>query len=352
VNRNAPFEDGHQATWALLVAILAAVGGALLPTALNTSSGIRVLGLVLGAAIPPLVTHVGPAQGLRIGLAIGVSVLALVVAYGGFTVFAFAFDQPSALPVPPGVPNPAPGHTSSGPDIGVAPSKVQCDSNGCDDVTVTSTGSKTLHILNVELKQETAGFSQESDCEGRYLDKDKTCTINVNFSPSGAAGTRTADLIIHQNIPYPDRGTHVTLEGKVEVSQPVGDLVVSADDLRCEYVTGVQIDGEYTNAIQITFSVRLEDSISDSPPTQVALSASMDDREPRRIDDFSTQQADSLALVLESTDFGQEQVITVKVDPDGELPEIHEDNNRQKLKVDLPLQPQSFEPLRCEFING
>ncbi len=78
----------------------------------------------------------------------------------------------------------------------------------------------------------------------------------------------------------------------------------------------------------------------------------MDDREPRRIDDFSTQQADSLALVLESTDFGQEQVITVKVDPDGELPEIHEDNNRQKLKVDLPLQPQSFEPLRCEFING
>ncbi len=82
-------------------------------------------------------------------------------------------------------------------------------------VTITSTGSTPLVITRLELvDQATAEFQAvaDSSCIARPLALDETCTVDVTFQPT-QAGSRSARLIIHQNLPPPDTGTPVELVG-------------------------------------------------------------------------------------------------------------------------------------------
>ena len=221
VSNDTPSQN---ATKALVLSIFAATGGALVATAADAPSGIRLLFLVLGAAIPPLVMHVGPWQGPRTFAALALVGVALFVAYGGFAIFAFAGHRPSALPLPPALPDPSDGETTtthtiptpSGPDIDVTPhDTLHCGSKGCDDsVTITSTGDEVLEIRNIEFDPPTGEFTQDQKCEWHELEKDEQCQVGVTFVPSGSAGTHRAKMVIHQNLPSPP--SYVTLEGKVE----------------------------------------------------------------------------------------------------------------------------------------
>jgi hypothetical protein len=259
VSNGAPSQN---ATKALVLSILAAVGAALVGTAADAPSGIRLLLLALGAAIPPLVMHVGPWQGLRTFVAFGITGLALFVAYGGFAIFAFASHRPSALPLPSSLPDPTDGQTTttattttttSGPDIAVTPEKVHCDINGCDQtVTIMSTGNEVLKIRNIEFDPASGEFAQDHACEWHDLMKDERCQVGVTFVPSGAAGTHYARMVIHQNLP--GLPTYVALEGKVEENEPTTAGLAFELDLAGSvpyadrYEVDVSIDGhEHTN---------------------------------------------------------------------------------------------------------
>ena len=107
-----------------------------------------------------------------------------------------------------------------GPHIG-AISPVACPApvglpGACPAVTIKSTGSEPLVVRSFELVQPAAGKFEVvdgSDCVGRTLALDETCTVHLTFQPS-LAGPQSAKLVIHQNLPSPDTGTSVELTGQ------------------------------------------------------------------------------------------------------------------------------------------
>jgi hypothetical protein len=228
----------QNATKALVLSILTAVCAALVATAADAPSGVRLLLLIVGAAIPPLVLHIGPRQGLRAVVALAITGVALFVAYGGFAIFAFASHRPSALPLPPSLPNPSDGRTEtrtqtsttpSGSNIDVSPDTVHCDIAGCDHtVTITSTGDEVLKITTIEFDPDSGEFAQHGTCERHDLMKHDQCEVDVTFVPSsaGAAGTHYAQMVINQELS--SESGHVALEGKVE-EQPTTPLEFDLD---------------------------------------------------------------------------------------------------------------------------
>jgi hypothetical protein len=59
---------------------------------------------------------------------------------------------------------------------------------------------------------DTGEHDAGNECVGKGLDPGDTCEMQVLFQPT-MAGQRTATLVIHQNLPPPDRGTQVRLAG-------------------------------------------------------------------------------------------------------------------------------------------
>ena len=173
---------------------------------------VRLIGTILGAAVPQLITQVGPGHRLRAGMAISVTTLALFAAYGGFTLFAFASDRESVVPLPSIVPQPGDGggngsgHAGSG--IAVDPDSVDCGDQqvvdellACEDVTVTSTGIEPLEIWSVTF-EPTGSFGQSQTCvEESPLPTGETCTVHVLFRPLGEPGPRAARMSINGNAP-------------------------------------------------------------------------------------------------------------------------------------------------------
>ena len=174
MNTDARSEDRKKATEGLVLSILGAICGALLTNALNGSPTVRLIGTILGAAIPQLIAQVGPGHRLRAGMAVAVTSVALFAAYGGFTIFAFASDQESVVPLPSIAPQPGDSGGNSGGNAGsgieVDPDTVDCGEREvvdelleCEDVRVTSTGNKPLRIWSVDF-QPTSPFGQSQDC--------------------------------------------------------------------------------------------------------------------------------------------------------------------------------------------
>jgi hypothetical protein len=354
--------ERNKATNALLLSILASIAGGLLTNALTSSSTARVIGTILGAAVPQLITHIGPGHRLRATLAFGVTGVALFVAYGGFAVFAFASDEPSVVPLPSILPNPAP--SVDGPAVDVSPRLVDCGAFAagavgapfeCDTVTVESRGSKPLRNIWVEFSPRGQGFSQNETCKGRSLSDGETCTVTVSFEPAGESGVRSSEMIVHENVPT-DNGIHVTVRGAVTALKPVGDLVVSPS-VRCDYVAGVEVGGATVDAIRIWLTVELEDVVGDAAPTQVPLSGSNDTLQAgtaalpeTRRDDFPIGSEEALTIPLQPDMYDKEHTLTLAVDPDQQVPEIDDGNNALMMKLVLPAQPQAGNAVQCESI--
>lgn len=217
----------------LLAAVTASIVGTLIPAAFGGGSTSRLLGMLAGAALPTLITHIGPYQPLRIVLGLLAAAAAIGVTYfGASAVNASTFPVPEPLeqvigtstpePIPPGDPTPTPAPTATatptedpdsrtyranGVGMVVTPRTVVCREDGtCPDVTVKSIGDRELELTDIGFEgQGRDDFRVTGDCANKTLVTPSTCAIGVTFDPQEADGReRTATLVIHQNV-----GAHV-----------------------------------------------------------------------------------------------------------------------------------------------
>jgi hypothetical protein len=106
------------------------------------------------------------------------------------------------------------------PAIDVAPPEtLDCGTAGIGaqvpcQATIKSTGVTALNITGTEVTGTNGGdFTASAGCPpGTRLGPGQDCTLTIQFQPS-APGERDAVLIIHQNLPPPDRGTMLPLTG-------------------------------------------------------------------------------------------------------------------------------------------
>jgi FHA domain len=136
-----------------------------------------------------------------------------------------ATTEPPATTGPPATTEPPAGpHISVDPTSEVCPATAVGQAAACPVVTVRSIGADLLLVRSFEIVGPAAGdFQVVADVDGssaaavsclaRPLAHDQTCTVAVTFRPT-QAGLRSARLIVHQNLPRPDTGTPVDLQGE------------------------------------------------------------------------------------------------------------------------------------------
>jgi len=141
------------------LSILAAVAGTIFTSVVNGSPQLKLAAALAGAAIPAFVTEPGRYQRQRAVAAGLLTVVALIVTYGGATVFSYASHHapiypgqpapehgpPASHPSPTASPNPSPvvtgppgGHAGTVEITGVSPSSGSAA--GGDTVTITGAG--------------------------------------------------------------------------------------------------------------------------------------------------------------------------------------------------------------------
>jgi hypothetical protein len=234
----------HEAQGFSAGTLLLAVGGSVVGTILTDALGTEQWGTLAGAALGPVVStvfstkHSGEKGRIR-GAAIAIlSAGALVITWAGFSLGDTAAgksvlpgadhrtstfpqitlrnsgkdDRPGATTTQTQTPSPIP---SSIVELG----PVQCGSvdigsaTACPDATIRYNGAGRLHITGVEVTGAHHGdFRFGQECTGKWLEPGESCRISVRFQPSGSA-EREATLVVHQNLPKPDRGTRTLLTG-------------------------------------------------------------------------------------------------------------------------------------------
>ena len=84
-------------------------------------------------------------------------------------------------------------------------------------VRINSTGLAPLQVSGTEVTgADSSDFTADAGCESTPLEPGQSSKLTVKFKPS-ATGERNATLVIHQNLPAPDGGTHLQLTGAVWV---------------------------------------------------------------------------------------------------------------------------------------
>ena len=351
MNTDARSEDRKKATEGLVLSILGAICGALLTNALNGSPTVRLIGTILGAAIPQLIAQVGPGHRLRAGMAVAVTTVALFAAYGGFTLFAFASDQESVVPLPSIAPQPGNSGGNSGGNAGsgieVDPDTVDCGEREvvdelleCEDVRVTSTGNKPLRIWSVDF-EPTSPFGQSQDCvKAALLHKGATCTVHVLFRPLAPLGGRAARMRINGNA----GSVYVDVRGSVEAAELAGDLAMLGA-VSCEYVADEASGPALTLSFEVAFSG------SGSPPTVIGVSASLaDETLAGERADFPVGQTDSMSMSIPPPPYDTPSIpFTIHLDRDHSVQEEDESNNDVEMKFAAPEEGQLSGPVDCDF---
>jgi hypothetical protein len=215
-----------------------AVGGSVVGTVLTSAVGSGPWGTLAGAALTPVVAtafatrRAGEKGRVQTAAVAILSAAALAITWAGFS----AADTAAGKPVIPGASDQAgtfPGvkaQVLSGPEDGTTPQKqgqtgpapgapVDCgaadigSTTTCQPAVLTYQGSGTLTITSTEVTGDQAGeFSAGTECVGRTLATGESCETGVTFTPA-AEGARTATLIVHQDLPAPDRGSQFPLSG-------------------------------------------------------------------------------------------------------------------------------------------
>lgn len=335
----------------VVLAMIGSVCGTLITDALDTTPTVRLIGAVLGAAIPTLVTYAGSYSHLRASVGIAVTAVALFVTYGGFTLVDFATDQPKTFPLPPAVPEPDEEESSAstemsqgGIGIKVTPEVLRCSSDACEQpVTIKSTGEKSLRVTTIELEGEAASsFRHGGECENQSLLKDEDCSLNVSFASSGTGGNERARLIIHQNLPSPP--TYVDLEGEGGAEKPIGDLVASPIGVACIHQGAV----DARDVVKIYFFLQLVGANPNSLPGGVLVTGRSN------IGHFvsyrsrvSDQEKSVASLLVWPGSYGRTGSVFVRLDPKNQVREDNEDNNQLRVSVPLPERPARTQALDC-----
>jgi hypothetical protein len=221
------------------VTVLGAICGAVVPaclSALDAPTSDKLFGLVVGAALPPFVSTIGSWRRIRVGVALLLTSISLVIAYGGLTVGAVAVAATPPLPVP-GLTKPPPASTTpptppptdptppslpppTAPDgrphagIVVSPSTVACDAAGCGTVTVTSNGTAALEIGRIEFRGADAESATASGCQETKLDPGDGCTISITIDRRSIIESTSITMVINQNVEGPPTTVEVAIGGK------------------------------------------------------------------------------------------------------------------------------------------
>jgi hypothetical protein len=339
----------------LLLAVIGAVFATLVTGAFGTSQWGRLAGAALGAAIPVLVVS-GGAQGLALSTAITGG--ALFITYGGFTLFDYAGDQKATFPIPAAMPNPAEGGggspttttTANGLSLEVSPASVHCDAESCDEVAVKSTGVKALTIWLIEFEGDVnAEFGHSGDCDNNTLQTGEECHVSVIFTPSGVSGTRVAKLVIHQNLPGDPTRVPIEAEAEGPTSPPPPtvhtDLIPVRANTRCVYQRGGATNGQ--DALQILFVLQLEGASSSETPAVLVQAQSNLGPSTSNVGRPGPGYR-AMALPLDPNHYGRTHAVTVRVDPENEVPETNEGNNQFLVRVFVPPHPASTQTLVCK----
>jgi hypothetical protein len=221
--------------------VIGSLCGGLLALRLGGAPTDGLIGGAVGAALPPLLlAWRRPLTGLLV-FAVGVT-----VCYVSIAGYVLAKADPGKKPPPPpptsgSTPSTGPtGHTvvdppprpssppppSGGPGITVSTADLTCTDNGCDDITVTSSGGRALRIDTIEV--DPPGHFRTSGCVGDVLSRGEYCRLAVEFVPGAATGEVTATLEINQNLPTKGP-TRISLHA--DAGRPA--IALSSDQVEC-----------------------------------------------------------------------------------------------------------------------
>jgi len=235
-------------------ALMLAVLGAVVSTTLTGAAGAGPWGTLVGAAVGPVVTttfttkKAGESGRVRTAAIVILSLTALVITVvgigiadraAGHSVIPGTTDRAATFPRvnPAGNASPAPPVTASptatgsagptfrnesGPVPAVDPLTLDCGRTAagstvtCPVLTIANIGPSILEITGIDVTGDAADdFSAHEECVGSLLNQGETCTMTVEFKPQ-TFGSRSAVLVIHQNVPAPDTGTRIDLSGVAE----------------------------------------------------------------------------------------------------------------------------------------
>jgi hypothetical protein len=272
-----------QLTLAVLGAACSAVATGVLDR-LGVSSTGKLIGLALGAAIPPFIAVAGRWQHVRVATALLLTVGAVFLSYGGLRMFADVSGTQAIVPSPRQIAetmtggdlvddradDPAGEIVMTEGDLGirVSPDSITCDESGaCNGVTVTSTGTGLLAITGLEFEGEGATTMQAGGCENAQLTQGESCTITLASADDGEPPTSVSTrLVIHQNFKGPATYVPLVAEG---VDGSPSNLAVGA--AVCDVPNGDPdpVTGEVAGPLTIDAPVSWEGA--SDPPTVTAI---------------------------------------------------------------------------------
>ena len=110
---------------------------------------------------------------------------------------------------------------------------------------------------------------------------------------------------------------------------------------------GALVNNEAKDALQIFFSLRLEGASPDQLPGPVLVRAHSNLGPSASARGGVGEGQRVAALPLDPDDYGRTHNVTVRVDPDNEVPESDEGNNELTVTVAVPAHPGSPQSLPC-----
>ncbi len=334
-------KEAVNASVGLGLAIIGAVCGTVAGSLATEQDVVRLVGLCLGAAIPPFVSTVGRWRPVRAGLAVLITVVAALVTYSGSVGVGTATNSKIVPPPTELVEEiktwPAKWTPSTTPPsplrlLEAMPAKLTCRPVCDSKVTIKSTGTAPTHVDTVDIDgQGKAKFTRTDECPGKTLEPGDDCSFEVTFTPAGATATQTAQVVIRGD---QDHETKVELSG---TPPPLLDLGVSSQGLRCILQSGGTAAGR--DALQVFFHVSLTGATPEQLPGLVPVKVTSVPGATVTVNTAvsgSSTGSTVAALPLSALDYGRRHSITVTVDPGHKIAERSETNNVLRFRVTIP----------------
>ena len=305
----------------VLIAVLASVCVMLLTRALPAPTPeLALVGMVLGAAIPPFVSTAGRRRGLRVTMAVLVTIVAVGVTYTG-TIVVDTVTQGETLPHSNVL---ADIHTPPPPPDGlltVTPGVLNCTPDCEGPVTIRNTGETRLVIEDIDIDGEDANsFSLDENCVGIELNDRGTCEFTVAFHPNGTDGKATAILLISNSLT--EKGAAVSLAGHSPTLEV--DLAIAASDVRCTYEATATEGSD--GSVTVTYSV-IVTGTDESGDVTVTVSSNSGSSDTTTVSVGEGTHEAAQALPAGGEDSAADHMIKINVDPANKIPEADESNN-------------------------
>lgn len=307
----------------VFIAVLASVCVMLLTRALPASTPeLALVGVVLGAAIPPFISTAGRRRGLRVTMAVLVTIVAIGVTYAG-TVVVDTVTQEETLPysnvLAGEIPPPPPPRGSAG-RMEATPAVLDCTPDCEGPVTIRNTGEVRFVIEDIDVGGEDAeSFSHDGSCGGVELGEGDGCEFTVAFHPNDTDSEATATLLIRNDVT--ENEATVDLTG--HTPRPEIDLMITASDVRCTYEAADTEGGDGSLTVVFSVTVTGTDESGDVPVT-VSGDSGSSDTTTVFVGEGAYETVLSLSVAGEN---GGEHMIEVNVDPADEIAETDESNN-------------------------